>query len=560
MALFKGIWASTELCVDVGKGSIMAGTVESTPASQKRKRPESGYSSSKKAKSSHGEPASHPNISQLEQQLQDSQRHLNNIVVLQQLARKEVKLAKRSLSATVSLCRVFCRLHADGSLSRGKHDSSRDESIAAWLKERYAEYKSLLVKAMVQARESQQETVLATVMQLVHEEGVNTGAAYLGKDSLFHQCITTILETPKCKPLCKPFVERYAQPYDDLRHHTFIAASEVLDSGSKASPATPTNCFLLMSAINPSSSAEISSLFVEQSLSKKSRKELTFPTHRKQAQRAWMALLNAELTKDQRKTVVGFITHRVVPWIQNVEVLMDFLSDSFDVGGSSSLVALSGLFYLMQEKNLDYPDFYTKLYSLLDGDLLYSKHRSRFFRLLDTFLASTHLPAVMVASFIKRLSRLALRGPPAGIVAVVPWIYNMLKAHPTCTFMIHREPRTDEERQLLEEEGLEDPFDHRERDPMQTGAIDSCLWEIETLQSHYHPNVASLAKIISEQFTKSSYNLEDFLGHSYASLIDNELSRELKKTPVVEFEIPKSIFTTACGDATLQTLLQDVVG
>lgn len=37
----------------------------------------------------------------------------------------------------------------------------------------------------------------------------------------------------------------------------------------------------------------------------------------------------------------------------------------------------------------DYPDFYTKLYRLLDANLLHVRYRSRFLRLLDTFLAST---------------------------------------------------------------------------------------------------------------------------------------------------------------------------
>jgi U3 small nucleolar RNA-associated protein 19 len=240
--------------------------------------------------------------------------------------------------------------------------------------------------------------------------------------------------------------------------------------------------------------------------------------HKKVAQEAWLAVFRSELTKEQRKMVLGMMTSLVAPWFNKPELLMDFLVDSYNSGGSTSLLALSGVFYLIQERNLDYPDFYKKLYSLLDSGLLHSKHRSKFFRLLDTFMSSTHLPAVLVASFIKRLSRLALNAPPAGIVAIVPWIYNMLRRHPTCTFMIHREVRTEEEKEQLEQEGMDDPFNPDEEDPMETNAIDSCLWELVTLQSHYHPNVATIAKIISEQFTKQQYNLEDFLDHSYGSV------------------------------------------
>ena len=240
--------------------------------------------------------------------------------------------------------------------------------------------------------------------------------------------------------------------------------------------------------------------------------------HKKRAQGAWLALMSLEMDKDQRKTVLGLMVKSIAPWFMKPELLMDFLTDSYNSGGSTSLLALSGVFYLLQERNLDYPSFYRKLYSLLDSEILHSKHRSRFFRLLETFLGSTHLPAILVASFIKRISRLALNAPPAAIVTIVPWLYNVLKRHPMCTFMIHRVPRTEEARALLEAEGMDDPFLMDEGDPMESHAIDSSLWEIVMLQSHYHPNVATLAKIISEQFTKQSYNMEDFLDHSYGSV------------------------------------------
>lgn len=269
-------------------------------------------------------------------------------------------------------------------------------------------------------------------------------------------------------------------------------------------------------------------------------------SHKKRAQEAWLAVLRNKISESQRKGLLRIMSHTIAPWFSRSELLMDFLTDSYNVGGAMSLLALSGLFYLIQEKNLDYPQFYPKLYSLLDKDLLHSKHRSRFFRLMNTFLASTHLPATLIASFIKRLSRLALNAPPTAIVAIVPWIYNLLKNHPTTTFMIHRAIRDEGCKAELEAEGMDDPFDPDEPDPTLTDAIESSLWEIETLQSHYHPNVAALAHIISEQFTKQAYNLEDFLDYTYQGMLLAELGTEdkpLKRTPVVEYQIPKRIFT-----------------
>jgi U3 small nucleolar RNA-associated protein 19 len=58
--------------------------------------------------------------------------------------------------------------------------------------------------------------------------------------------------------------------------------------------------------------------------------------------------------------------------------------------------------------------------------------------------------------------------------------------------------------------------------------------------------VAAIAGIVSEQITKQSYNLEDFLDYNYQGMLLAELGTEekpFKKPPVVEFQIPKRIFT-----------------
>jgi len=267
----------------------------------------------------------------------------------------------------------------------------------------------------------------------------------------------------------------------------------------------------------PESADDLEDFFIEPP-QKKKHPLRSLSQHKKQAQEAWLAFMHLGLTNEQQKKVLEVMSVSIAPWFTQPELLMDFLTDCYNAGGSISLLALSGVFYLIQERNLDYPEFFTKLYSLLDADMLHSKHRSRLFRLLDTFLGSSHLPAVMVASFIKRLARLALNAPPSAIVVIVPWFYNLFKKHPLTTFMMHRVPRTKEEKALQESEGVEDPFLPEEKDPMETHAIDSCLWEIVQLQSHYHPNVATIAKIISEQFTKQAYSLEDFLDHSYGSV------------------------------------------
>jgi U3 small nucleolar RNA-associated protein 19 len=292
----------------------------------------------------------------------------------------------------------------------------------------------------------------------------------------------------------------------------------------------------------PPSSAEELSFLTEPP----SKKALVTPLSlRRRAEQAWLSILRSpHLNTTLRKSLLRISASKILPWMSRPETLMDFLTDSYDVGGSTSLLALSGLFYLMTTKNLDYPAFYPKLYSLLDDDLLQSKHRSKFLRLLSTFLTSTRLPATLVASFIKRLSRRALFAPPAAIVAIIPFIYNLLKAHPSCTFMLHRqEPAQVQPTKSKTADTLypQDPFNMTQPDPQRTEAIASSLWELETLQSHYHPNVASLARIVSEQFTKQRYGLEDFLDHGYGSMLESELAKETKRETIVEWKIPKRV-------------------
>lgn len=87
--------------------------------------------------------------------------------------------------------------------------------------------------------------------------------------------------------------------------------------------------------------------------------------------------------------------------------LTDWLGSLIDGGGANAMLAMNGLYVLMTQYNLyvfpfcavslwitcsdgksDYPNFYQKLYALLDRHVMHVKYRARFFRLLDTFLAS----------------------------------------------------------------------------------------------------------------------------------------------------------------------------
>lgn len=198
--------------------------------------------------------------------------------------------------------------------------------------------------------------------------------------------------------------------------------------------------------------------------------------------------------------------------------LADWLGTTVDNGGPHAMLAMNGLFVLMTTYNLDYPRFYDRLYALLDANVLHLRYRARFFRLLDTFLRSPLLSAALIASFIKRLSRLALSAPPAGVIMVIPFIYNLFKRHPGAMVMLHR---------------LEggDAYDPQEERVMHTKAIESSVWELASLKDHYLASIATLAKIFSEQFTKPEFNMEDFLDHGYGTVSGRVFTHRSSSTP-----------------------------
>jgi U3 small nucleolar RNA-associated protein 19 len=481
----------------------------------------------------------------MEQGILESRKNYNDITVLLTTANGFKDGDSESMLATVALCRIFLRLLAQGSLATKKTLSEKDQVVVAWLRKQFGEFKKTL--AAILKDEELAPTALTLCMRTLKAEGETFSEKddYIFPRSFLRDIVLSLIESENSE-IMKVFVEEFVEQFDDIRYYTLDAIKHIVkEQEGDPSPELFDRCFALLSALDgvPESADQLEDFYIPKP-KKKAHNLRNVNQHKKQGQEAWLALMSLMDGKEQRqrKQILDIFTTVIAPWFTKPELLSDFLTDCYNAGGSTSLLALSGVFYLIEERNLDYPSFYSKLYSLLDRDILHSKHRSRFFRLLDTFLGSTHLPAALVASFIKRLARLSLNAPPGAIVFVTPWIYNLLKRHPTCTFMIHRQIQDPEVKKHIEEQGAKDPFLPNETDPMHTEAIESCLWELVQLQSHYHPNVATISKIISEQFTKQSYNIEDFLDHSYATLLEAEIAKEIKKAPVTEFHIPKKVF------------------
>lgn len=246
---------------------------------------------------------------------------------------------------------------------------------------------------------------------------------------------------------------------------------------------------------------------------------------------AWEGVLSYPLEKGwERRVLTNLHGERGILAYMSASrrvIVADWLGATVDRGGAHAMLAMNGLYVLMTAYNLDYPNFYTRLYGLLTPEVLHARYRARFFRLLEVFLSSPLLPAAIVASFIKKLARLALTAPPAGAVLVIPFTYNLFKKHPGTMPMLHR---LDDGQDL-------DPYDASEPNPLSTKAIDGSVWELGAVRKHYLASIAVMAQVFEEQFTKPPFLLEDFLDHGYQTLFNTEAERKIKNPPALAVQL-----------------------
>jgi U3 small nucleolar RNA-associated protein 19 len=279
--------------------------------------------------------------------------------------------------------------------------------------------------------------------------------------------------------------------------------------------------------------------------------------HRRAFTSCWLTFLRLNLSTKIYKQVLFILHERVIPHLTKPEVLMDFLKASYDVGGAVSLLALNSLFVLIAKHGLEYPDFFKKLYSLFNTQNMTTKYRARFLTLAQSFLNSPQLPTTLICSFIKRMGRLSLVCPAAVNLSLLAITYNLFVKHPATQVLIHR---SNEGKNKNKKVGTEpifggglllgdvaaqvkvDPFIDTEEDPMKTNAMNSSLWEIQALMNHYIPNVASLARVFQNKFTKLRYDVEEFTAVSYQSLFEAEIKKKVKKGVPLAYQLPRTLF------------------
>ncbi|GAB5578942.1 nucleolar complex protein 4 homolog [Prionailurus iriomotensis] len=443
-----------------------------------------------------------------------------------------VRACSRLFGALLERGELFVgQLPSEDTVMAGSQGATRKYKV--WMRHRYHSCCNRLRELLAHPSFEVKELALSTLMKFVQLEGAHPlekpkwEGNYLFPRQLFKSVVEGLLSPEEDHSLLVSRFQEYLE-HDDIRYHTMQAATGVVGQAADRYPEVPpafwNNAFALLSAVSlPCQEISSSSFYVKRAELSHKWKVAHLKEHKKAFQLMWLGFLKHKLPLSLYKKVLVIMHDAILPHLAQPTLMIDFLTRAYDVGGAISLLALNGLFILIHKHNLEYPDFYRKLYGLLDPSVFHVKYRARFFHLADLFLSSSHLPAYLVAAFAKRLSRLALTAPPEALLMVLPFICNLLRRHPACRVLVHRPlgPKLDA-----------DPYDPAEEDPAKSRALESSLWELQTLQRHYHPEVSQAASVINQALSVPETSIAPLLELTAFEVFERDLKKKRDQEPV----------------------------
>uniref|UniRef100_A0A669EK42 Nucleolar complex associated 4 homolog n=1 Tax=Oreochromis niloticus TaxID=8128 RepID=A0A669EK42_ORENI len=458
-------------------------------------------------------------LSKSVERILESRKHANDVFdILESL---QAEQEKEVISAVAACSELFCALLERKELFLGKLPGEEDAlSVLRWM---YACCSCLHLPWFITFWI--QESAMCCLMKFAAGEGrhpledLDWSEHYSFPRELIQALVDNLLSKTTDNSL---LISRFQQflEMEDVRYYVM---SSIRDNA--VVPVYQNNVFTLMSSISmPNQESELTNFMVKQEAKHEDWKAAKLHEHKRVFERMWLGFLKYKLPNSMYKKVLVILHDSILPYMSKPTLMIDFLTAAYEIGGAISLLALNGLFVLIHQHNLDYPDFYKKLYNLLEPSVFHVKYRARFFHLANLFLSSSHLPVYLVAAFAKRLARLALTAPPTALLIVLPFIYNLIRRHPSCRVLIHK-PKP-----------FEDPYLMDEEDPAQCRALESSLWEIKSLQKHYHPDVAKAALLINTPLSEQEDDISETLEVTTYELMEKDLKQpELKSVPL-EFE------------------------
>ena len=420
-------------------------------------------------------------------------------------------------------------------------EMSADDKYKAWMSERFGEVVKKLCTLIHHPKGTVSNLCISTLMSFLTTLWTSSGSSADDWGAKEKEILNNIvLATISNKHQSKSVISRLQEYllYVDVKYHFLKQLNKIIGvamKGEKANPVFVENVLTFLEIVSmediDSDESKANTFLCKDLTTGQSQYKFDAQELKRNFSNCWLQILKSRISLDQYKRVLLIMDERVLPHLSRPLLMTDFLISSYNVGGSISLLALAGVFTLISRYNLEYPEFYTKLYQLFTPELLHVKYKARFFHLADIFLSSTHLPAYLVAAFVKRLARLCLTAPSCTVPMVVRFIHNLLHRHPSLAKMIDNpDPQLGE---------IEDPFDNEEKDPAKCGAANSSLWEIVTLQEHVLPQVSSVAKdLIEKGLREMELDFSSHLETTYQELFEKETKKKIFTNVPVNWELP----------------------
>jgi U3 small nucleolar RNA-associated protein 19 len=161
-------------------------------------------------------------ILSMEEGILESRKNYNDITILLSTANNFKNGGQESMLSTVVLCRIFIRLLTQGSLIAKKTLSEKDLVVVGWLKERFAEFKKILVNIIQD--EELATPALTLCMKTLKAEGefLYDKDEYTFPRAFLREIVSSLFESEN-EDVIKAYVEEYVEQYDDIRYFTFNA-------------------------------------------------------------------------------------------------------------------------------------------------------------------------------------------------------------------------------------------------------------------------------------------------------------------------------------------------
>uniref|UniRef100_A0A8D8Q3G2 Nucleolar complex protein 4 homolog n=1 Tax=Cacopsylla melanoneura TaxID=428564 RepID=A0A8D8Q3G2_9HEMI len=467
-----------------------------------------------------------------------SRKHSNNLIeIIASL--DDVRNVKPN--TLLGIQRLFVELlkkHAmtsGGYTNEDKKTKEAEEKYKSWLRGCYKSVFPKLINVLENGDSDVQLQALSTLMYLVQGE-----AKYpVSPKILFPEDkLQMIIESVISNPFFSVFVQRLKEyfTFKDVIFYSFKCVSNILSENFNCNEEHLMNVLNFVKEIPVPNNRE--KLFLaeaksEDFISGNEKTVLDIKDFCSFSSKIWAMLSGFKNhTTDSTKLLLIVLIDKLMFYHSNPIIITDFLMNALSLKGPIAVLALQGMVNLVRQYNLEYPNIYDKLYDLLEPNIFYTKYKARLFYLTDLLMMSTHLPEALVASFIKRLCRLSLTAPPQDIAIMIYLIGNLILRHKGLTILFQNNDTA-----TLNT----DPFDNDEKDPYETNALKSSLWEIKMLQNHPLYSVNVPARFINNPLPNVEWDLGKYLEVTYDELFTREFKKKQKNIST-NFEQPTSMF------------------